>query len=263
MLQLTDSHCHLEQLDDPEQVLAAAAAVGVSRVVTMAQEQLSMRQALDLARRFPGQVLAGLGIHPVHVVTLEPEQLDASLRFLAEHASEADQIGETGLDHKWATDADQQAAQDRVLDRHFELAATHRKPVNLHSRRCPRQVMEAAIAFHRHTGLGAQLHWFTQSKKLIRATNDAGIFVSVGPTILVDTQAADVAVEIDDELLLLETDAPVAIGGVAGHPSRARDTLAKLAALKGVEETQLARQTEVNFANFVDPDQVHTTTGSR
>jgi TatD DNase family protein len=249
-LQLTDSHCHLDQLENPEQVLSAAAAVGVSRVVTMAQEQASMQQALDLARRFPRQVLAGLGIHPVHVVTLEPEQLDASLRFLVEHASEADQIGETGLDHKWATDADQQAAQVLVLERHFELAATHRKPVNLHSRRCLRQVMEAAVAFHRDTGLGAQLHWFTQSKKLIRVSNDAGIFVSVGPTILVDPQAADAAVEIDDQLLLLETDAPVSIGGVAGHPSRVRDTLVKLAALKGVEEAHLARQTEVNFARF-------------
>ena len=209
-----------------------------------------MRQALDVAQRFPGQVLAGLGVHPVQVVTLEPEQLEAALQFLAEHASATDQIGETGLDHKWATDTTQQGAQHQVLERHFELAAQHRKPVNLHSRRCLRQVMEAAIAFHRDTGLGAQLHWFTQSRKLIRATNDAGIFVSVGPTILVDDQAADVACEIDDELLLLETDAPVAIGGMAGHPGRVRDILVKLAARKGVEEAQLAQQTEANFARF-------------
>ena len=209
-----------------------------------------MQEALGLARRFPGQVQAGLGIHPVNVVTLDPAQLEASFAFLVEHASEADQIGETGLDHKWATTPEQQAAQEQALERHFQVAAEHGKAVNLHSRRCLRQVLERAISFHRDTDLHAQLHWFTQSKKLVHLANDAGVFVSVGPTILHDEQAAAVACEIGDDLLLLETDAPVPIGGVAGHPARVRQVLEKLANLKGVEEAQLALQTDRNFNRF-------------
>jgi TatD DNase family protein len=240
----------LEQFQDPEVVLAQAKAEGVGRVVTMGQDESSMQQALQLAHRFP-QVLAGIGIHPVHVVTLSPEQLAASLKFLEEHAAQADQIGETGLDHKWAVDDQQQAAQEQMLERHFEIAAQHRLSVNLHSRRCLRQVMDAAIGFHRDTGLHAQLHWFTQSIKLIRQTNAAEIFVSAGPSVLYDEQAANVACAIEDHLLLLETDAPVEIGGVPGHPQRVREVLGKLATLKGVTQEQLAQQTEENFLRFL------------
>ena len=55
--QITDSHCHLEQFEDPETVLSEATDVGVGRVVTMGQDEESMRQALKLASRFPDQVL--------------------------------------------------------------------------------------------------------------------------------------------------------------------------------------------------------------
>lgn len=248
---ITDSHCHLDEFPDPGQVLAEAAAEGVARVVTMGQEASSMQRALELARQFPGQVLAAVGVHPVNVISLSADELAASVDFLDAHAGQADEIGETGLDYQWAVDEQQQLAQHRMLEHHFELAAQHRLPVNLHSRRCLRQVMDAAIRFHHDTGINAQLHWFTQSAKLVMQTNDAGIYVSVGPSILHDEQAAAVACAIADDLLLLETDAPVPIGGGSGHPVRVREVLAKLAALKSVTQQQLAAQTETNFAHFL------------
>ena len=60
------------------------------------------------------------------------------------------------------------------------------------------------------------------------------------------------AVEIDDALLLLETDAPVPIGGQPGHPARVAEVLAKLAALKGVEEGTLAARTQANVDRFLN-----------
>ena len=56
--------------------------------------------------------------------------------------------------------------------------------------------------------------------EMVRICNDEGLYVSVGPTAIADPQTQTVALEIDRELLLLETDAPVPIGGVAGHPAR-------------------------------------------
>jgi TatD DNase family protein len=248
---LTDSHCHLDQLEEVDAALEAAAAVGVARVVAVSQDAASMRTVLELATRYPGRVLAGLGVHPVTVTQRGAEAVATDLALLAERLPDAAVVGEAGLDHKWAVTDAQQDEQAQVLERQFELAARHRKPVNLHSRRCLRQVMEAAAAFHRDTDLHAQLHWFTQSKKLVRRCNDEGLFVSAGPTVLHDSQAAAAACEIADDLLLIETDAPVPIGGVEGHPRRARAVVEKLAALRGVGVEELARCVEANLTRFL------------
>jgi len=250
-LSLTDSHCHLDGFDDLGAILDESTADGVTQFVAMAQDRASMAAVLDLKHRHPGRVLAGLGVHPVYVTQHPPAEIDADLDFLAAHLGDADVVGETGLDYKWATDADQQVRQDEVLQRHFELAHAHGKPVNLHSRRCLRQVMERAIDFTRSSGLGAQLHWFTHSRKLVKQTNDAGVFVSVGPSVLDDQQVQTVALAIADDLLLLETDAPVPVGGRPGHPRRTRDVAEKLAALKGVSLGNLAALTEANHRRYM------------
>lgn len=250
-MSLVDSHCHLDQLKDPEAVLAEAGAAGVDRIVAVAQDAASMAAVLDLARRFPGRVLAALGLHPVCVVERPRHELEAAMATLAARLGEAAEVGETGLDHKAAVTPEQRALQEHFLERHFELAARFARPVNLHSRRCPRQVMERAAAFHRDSGLHAQLHWFTHSARLAHTCNDEGLFVSVGPSILHDPQAAAVACEVAADLLLLETDAPVPIGGVAGHPRRVREVAGKLALLRGVEEPDLAARTAANFARFL------------
>ena len=250
-LSLTDSHCHLDQFDLPESALEEAAEAGVDRLVAVAQDAASMEAVLDLAGRFPGRVIPGLGVHPVEVTRRGLAGVEPDLELLAARLAEAAVVGETGLDHKWAVTPDQQAEQTRALERHFELAHGHRKPVNLHSRRCPRQVMEAAAAFHRDTGLNAQLHWFTHSKKLVRICNDEGLFISVGPSVISDPAAAGVAREIDDDLILLETDAPVPVGGAAGHPRRAREVAEELARLKGVDIDELAGRLERNRIRYL------------
>ena len=141
--------------------------------------------------------------------------------------------------------------QADTLARQLELAASSGKPVNLHSRRCLRQVMERAISFHQDTGLNAQLHWFTESKKLIGICNDAGIFVSVGPSVLHQPETLSVAATVADNLLLLETDAPVPIGGQPGHPSLTRRVAEKLAGVKGVSFEEIAEVTSANFSRYI------------
>ena len=55
------------------------------------------------------------------------------------------------------------------------------------------------------------------------------------------------AAEIDREFLLLETDAPVPIGGAAGHPVRVAEVAAKLAELIGFTKEEAA----ANWARYL------------
>ena len=248
---LIDSHLHLEQFEDVDAVHADAIDAGVSGFVCVSQERQSMQKVLELADRFPESVIPALGVHPVEVTRLSDEALERALDFMADQIERADEVGEVGLDYKWAETTAAQERQAEILTRQLDLAAKYGKPLNLHSRRCLRQVMDRAIAFHRDTGLNAQLHWFTQSAKLVRICNEEGIYMSVGPTILYQEQTQEVAAAISDELLLLETDAPVPIGGQEGHPRRVREVAVKLAELKGVSLADIAALTGANFTRFL------------
>ena len=249
---LVDTHCHLDQFDDAEAVIKAASERGITRLVVVSEDPESMLRVLELKQQHPTTVLAGLGLHPVWVVR-NPDMVQGALEQLEEILPQADELGEVGLDYKWATERVDQLLQEEVLAHQLNLAARCAKPVNLHARRCLRQTMERAIAFRRNTGLNAHMHWFTQSRKLVRICNDEGIYVSVGPTVLNDEQTQRVALEISDELLLLETDAPVAIGGRPGHPLRVREVAECMARLRGHEVEEMAALCAQNFARFIAP----------
>jgi TatD DNase family protein len=248
---LADSHCHLEQLPDAGIALAEAASCGVVRVIAVSEDSGSIRAVLALKDRFPGQVVAGLGLHPAWVVQRSTNEVAQALAELEAAVDRAAVIGEIGLDHKWADTALLQSIQEEALAAQLDLAGRRRLPVSLHSRRCPRQVLERAAAFHRRTGLQAHLHWFTHSEKLVRLANEEGIFVSVGPTVLDHPPTQQVALAVADDLLLLESDAPVAVSGVPGTPARVREVAETLARLKGTSVPELAAQTTANLARFL------------
>ena len=210
-----------------------------------------MPAVLALKRRHPEQVLAGLGMHPAWVTRAGEQEVAEGLRWLEANLAEADVLGEVGLDYKWAVTDEQQARQQDILVRQFDLAECFRKPVNLHSRRAQRQTMQRAIDFRRSTGLNAQLHWFNVSKKLVRICNDEGIYVSVGPTAIDDVRTQHVALAIDRALLLLETDAPVPIGGVVGHPARVAEVAQKMAQVMDLSMGEISALTAANLQRYL------------
>ena len=247
---LIDSHCHLDQFDDPSTVLNEAAEAGVGAVLAVSQDAASMPRVLAL-KEHQG-VYTGLGLHPAWIVRASAAEIEAGLGFIERNLPRADVLGEIGLDHLRAETVAERDRQEEVLDRQLQMAAACGKPLNLHSRRCLRQVMERAIDFKRGTGLNALLHWFTQSKKLVRRCNEEGIYVSVGPTVLADAQTQAVAGEIADPLLLLETDAPVAIGGRPGHPAAVRQVAEVLARIKGVDWQDISALCRDNFYRYLN-----------
>ena len=210
-----------------------------------------MRTVLELKQNLGATVLAALGMHPAWITQHTEGEIEAGLEYLSGHLTAADTLGEVGLDYKWATTETEKQQQAQILDRQLQMAAEHGKAINMHSRRCQRQVMERAIAFRRETGLNVQLHWFTQSKKLVRICNDEGIYVSAGPAVVGDEQALGVVSQVADELLLLETDAPVGINGIPGHPQRTREVAEAVATFSATTWDQVATRTTLNFQRYV------------
>ena len=247
---LIDTHCHLYQIADAEAAVRRAEGQGVRRIVVVSEDAASMRQALDLKGRFEG-VMAGLGLHPALVNRMPPEAVAAGMAFLRAHLREADVLGEAGLDFKIVERPEDEAFQRRLLQEQFEAAREAKKPVNLHSRRALRETLEEAVRFRRETGLNAQMHWFTQSKKLVRLACEQGVYVSVGPSVMDRPDAQEVVRAIADDLLLFETDSPVLFGEAASEPAWVRRVAEKVAEVRGADFEALAGRVAENFERFL------------
>jgi TatD DNase family protein len=123
--------------------------------------------------------------------------------------------------------------------------------VNLHTRRADSDLIAVAAAFTRRTGIPGLLHWFTHSRRLARRGTEAGLFISVGPSILLDPRQAEVAAEIDPAFLLVETDSPVAYGGVPARPGWAVRVADALAHARGEEPDRVRARLAANLIRFL------------
>ena len=93
---MVDSHTHLDLCEPPNsELVAAAEAAGVRRMLTVGIDGASCRAALAASEEFP-QVFAAIGRHPNSAKGFDDGDL-AELQGLAAH-ERCSAIGETGLD---------------------------------------------------------------------------------------------------------------------------------------------------------------------
>jgi TatD DNase family protein len=133
-----DSHTHLDIVGtDPGEQIAAAAAVGVDRLVQVGVDVASSRWSVDLAVQHPG-VVATVALHPNEAPRIAGRgagRLDEALREIealaAHHRVRA--IGETGLD-RFRTGDDGRAAQEQSFRAHIAMAKRYGRTLMIHDR---------------------------------------------------------------------------------------------------------------------------------
>ncbi len=200
---MIDSHTHLHvcKPDDAE-LVAAAAQVGVTRMLTVGTSSATCREALAAAERFP-QVLAAIGRHPNEAEGFDDAGL-AELQELAQHPRCA-AIGETGLDY--FRDYAPREDQLRAFVGQIELARATSKPLVIHTRAAEDDTI--ATLRERAAGLDVILHCFTMADRLQECL-DEGWWISFAGNVTYASalELADAAEQVPDDRLLVETDAP-------------------------------------------------------
>ncbi len=249
---LIDTHAHLDderfQADLPD-VLARAAAAGVTQIVVVATTAPSSRQCLELAARYPQQLRASVGIQPNHVAEAAAGDWDEVLALV--HRPEVVALGETGLDRYW--DRTPFVQQEDYFARHLELSRRTGRAVIIHCREAEADVVRMLRAdFDRHGPVRAVMHSFTGDLATARACLEMGLYISfAGMLTYKNVQPLrDVAAQIPVERLLVETDcpylAPVPVRGKRNEPAFVAHTAACLAGLVGLTPEALAEQTTRN-----------------
>jgi TatD DNase family protein len=242
-----DSHTHLHvcRPDDTE-LVAAAVAAGVNRMLTVGTNSATCRQALLSAERFP-QVYAAIGRHPNDATGFDDADL-AELAALAAHPR-CVAIGETGLDDY--RDYAPRADQERAFAAQIELARSVAKPLVIHTRAADDDTI--ATLRDRAAGLDVILHCFSMPDRLDECLRQGWWISFAGNVTYPKAQDLAAAAErVPADRLLVETDAPYltpqAVRKQRNQPAHVVHTARFVAQRRGIEYEALERLVERNAA---------------
>jgi TatD DNase family protein len=245
---MIDSHTHLDACDPPNaELVAAAQAAGVGRILTVGTDGASCRAALAAAEDFP-QVYASIGRHPSSATGFDDADL-AELEALAAH-DKCVAIGETGLDYY--RDHAPHEDQRRAFLAQIELARATGKPLVIHTRAADDDTL-ALLAEHA-AGLRVILHCFSMSARVEECLAHEGWWFSFAGNATYPS-AGDLrtaALRIPADRLLMETDAPwlspQPVRGKPNQPANVVATAQAIAVERRVAYADLEQSVEANAA---------------
>lgn len=215
---VVDNHCHLDigRGGEPwaaEEAIAAAAAVGVRRIVQIGCDLPGARWAVAAAAEHEALV-AGVALHPNEAPRILAEGGRAALEAawadieeLAGAHAKVRAVGETGLD-AFRTGEDGRAVQVESFARHVDIAKRLDKTLVIHDRDTHAEVLEVLDA----EGVPERwvMHCFSGDADFARACLDRGAYLSFAGTVTFkNAEPLREALRlVPRDRVLVETDAP-------------------------------------------------------
>ncbi len=207
MLKFVDTHCHIHFPDyqlDPEQVITAAAAKGVTRLMCVGCTLPDSRLAIDMSGRHDN-IWATIGLHPHegseyvddHTALQEFRQLATKPKVVA--------IGETGLDYYYMHSS--KSDQEKLFRFQLDLAVEHDLPLIFHVREAFDDFWHI---FDSYSGLRGVVHSFSSDTHTLEKALSRGLYVGLNGimTFTKTKEQLEAAKAVPLGRLLLETDAP-------------------------------------------------------
>ena len=249
MLDLVDTHCHLDWAPlagQVEAVVARAREAGVRQMVTIGTSVATSRVNVQLAQEHPA-LYAAVGVHPNEADGVTDQTMH-EIRALA-GSPRVVAIGEVGLD-AYRQHASREN-QERTLRDCIALAREKQLPLLIHCR----DAYEALLHLLRETADGpcrGIIHCASGPPAFIEQALALGFHVSFAGNVTFPSASALRALVplVPDERLLLETDAPFLapqpVRGQSNEPAFLAHTAAAVAALRGITPEALAALTSRN-----------------
>ena len=246
MLELIDTHAHLDEIENIEKVLAEAKAAGVVAIIAVGADLPSNQKTLEIAAKHQGFVYPALGWYPGNIKETE---ISDNLEFIEANIDKAVAVGEIGLDYsKWVRAVADKDLQKRALRELLKIARDSEKPALIHSRYASRDALDMVI----EAGLEkAVFHWYTGTSSVLRDIIAQGYYLSVTPAVEYHEEHRRAVKEMPLERMLLETDAPVVYARgreneFKASPADVVRSLKGAVALRGISEAKIAEATTEN-----------------
>ena len=239
---MIDTHAHLdfEQFDqDREAVIDIAHNEGVEIIINIGTDFPSSEMSITLAEKHSG-IYAVVGTHPHDAKTWNSKTDPARLEKLAAHPRVV-AVGEIGLDfyRNYSPHADQK----RAFADQIAVAHNLHLPIVVHNREAFDDVFDMLLDCGAHE-VGGVMHCFAGTVDQAWQTVDYGFAISVGGRLTYKNSRDTPVVEaLPLDRILLETDCPfltpVPFRGKRNHPALVKYVRARVAELKGLDETEV------------------------
>ena len=241
---LIDVHCHINLYLALDIVIKEALDVGVEKIIAVAMSSMSQERVLEIANKNNG-VFASLGIHPeeVHMNDKIEDQLDSVISFIENSKESICAIGEIGLDHYFVKDKELYPLQKTIFDKMLTLAQDLKLPVNIHTKGAEKLVFDTLPSYKIPN---VNIHWYSGPEEFLKIGLDRGYYFSITPAVSYSPAVKKVALSVDMEHILLESDGPVEYSGKMGVPAMIKNVLHSISKLRKVKTEELEKQIEEN-----------------
>lgn len=252
MIQFIDTHTHLDGTEfdaDRDEVMERARAAGVSKVFLPAIDLKSVETVLAVSRKYEGYAYPMIGLHPEEVGA-DWENVLQRMREYIVPGHQFIAIGEVGLDFYWTRDNERE--QLAAFERQVEWSVETRLPLMIHCRKAQNE-MVAVMRRYQNELSGGVFHCFTGNEKEAEQLLDFHNFVlGIGGVLTFKKSHLPEVLPASVPLsrIVLETDspymAPVPKRGERNESAYVEFVLKRLAEAYGVEDEEVARQTNEN-----------------
>ena len=231
-LKWVDTHCHLQLL---KHKISEIDFSNIEYLIVPGVDVDSSKKAKETSSSLPIKGYWSAGLHPHDAKKLSTEKEELEVLF-----SEADLIGETGLDYyRNLSSKDEQKEKLKF-----------KKPIIIHCRDSFEDIHSLISQYHGEFPI--ILHSWTGGKKWTKKFLDLDIYFSISGIVTYET-AKDLQLSVEEipiERMLLETDTPyltpVPKRGEDNQPSYVSYTANKVADIKGVSLDELSHHTIAN-----------------
>ncbi len=241
---LIDTHCHLDQYENPRDIIARAEAVGVGHVIAVGMHVTQFMKVLDLATQFQ-TIRPALGIHPQEVQDYPAiaKEFPHFADFIRKNATKLVAIAEIGLDHHFVKDSKLWPLEEQIIQEMLPIAEKNTLPVSLHVKDAEMRVLDLLVSYSLPAVV---IHWFSGPADAYKEAIDRGYYFSIPQAILYSPIVQKTAQETPLEQLLLESDGPATFRGVVGEPKDCALVIGEIAKRRQLSRDELENIIEMN-----------------
>ncbi|MBI5332804.1 MAG: TatD family hydrolase [Candidatus Aenigmarchaeota archaeon] len=202
---MIDSHCHIDLLDNAQEVIDEARKKGMAGIIISAADPNELGNAMSLANANKDFVYVCAGFHPHHVNDYDEEEVEEYIEQINGVKYEIAAIGEIGLDYSGVNDEETKQRQKAIFAKFLKFAIEIQKPVVVHIRDAFDDALEILSNYKpRHV----MLHCFSGSEMQLKISLERGYFISFATNVCYTKKHPRLAVQTPLKNMLLETDSP-------------------------------------------------------